>query len=48
MSVSVSVEKELKNAADGEFKNAYPGKSARMEICFFFSILMIRVDEFRY
>lgn len=44
MSASMSVEMRLKNAADGEFKNAYPGKSAHMEVYFFFSVLMIHAD----
>lgn len=45
MPANVSVETRVKNAADGEFKNAYPGKLARLETYFFFSIvLMVYAD----
>ena len=41
MSANVSVETWVKNAADGEFKNAYPGKCAHREIYVFFSIILM-------
>lgn len=45
MFVNVLVETRVKNVVDGEFKNVYLGKLVRLEIYFFFSIvLMVYVD----
>ena len=41
VSANVSVETWVENAADGEFKNAHPGKCAHREIYVFFTIILI-------